>query len=101
MKISYNLGDRLTDVLRQACSRRHHVRDASFLHRVIQPQMTRESRQAKVSSTNPYACMGISYSYIMVCLLVRGDDQRPLVSRLSPVQAGKPWYYYFISPSSV
>ena len=32
----------------------------------------------------------------MVCPPIRGDDPRALASGLSPVQADKPWYNYFI-----
>ena len=37
----------------------------------------------------------------MVCPAVRRDNPRALASRLSPVQVDKPWYNYFILPSSV
>ena len=43
----------------------------------------------------------ISNSYITVCPPVRGDNPRALASGLSPVHADKPWYNYFIPPSSV
>ena len=43
----------------------------------------------------------IRNNYTTVCLPVGGDNPRALASRLSPVQAGKPWYNYFIPPSSV
>ena len=41
------------------------------------------------------------YTYTMVCPPVRGDNPRALASGLSPVQADKPWYNYFIPPSLV
>ena len=41
----------------------------------------------------------ISNGYSMVCPLVRGDN--PRARGLSPVQTDKPWYNYFIPPSSV
>ena len=39
----------------------------------------------------------------MVCPPVQGDNPRALALArgLSPVQAEKPWYNYFIPPSSV
>ena len=37
----------------------------------------------------------------MVCLPVRGDNPRALASGLSPAQADKLWYNYFIPPLSV
>ena len=40
------------------------------------------------------------YSYTTVCPPVRGDNPLDLASGLSPVQADKPWYNYFIPPSS-
>ena len=43
----------------------------------------------------------LSNSYTKVCPPVRGDNPRALASGLFPVQAGKPWYIYFIPPSSV
>ena len=36
----------------------------------------------------------------MVCQPVRGDNPRALASGLSPIKADKPWYNYFILPSS-
>ena len=39
--------------------------------------------------------------YTTVCLPLRGENPRALASRLSPVHADKPWYNYFILPSSV
>ena len=40
-------------------------------------------------------------SYTMGCPPVRGDNPRALASGLSYVQVEKPWYNYFIPPSSV
>ena len=37
----------------------------------------------------------------MVCPPVRGDNPRVLASGLSPLQADKSWYNYFIPRSSV
>ena len=37
----------------------------------------------------------------MVCLPVEGDNPQALVSGLTPVQADKLWYNFFIPPSSV
>ena len=37
----------------------------------------------------------------MVCPHIRGDNPQVLACGLSPVQADKPWYKYFIPPSSV
>ena len=37
----------------------------------------------------------------MICLPVQGDDSQALASGLSPIQADKPWYDYFIPPISV
>ena len=37
----------------------------------------------------------------MVCPPIRGDNPRALTRGLSPVQADKQWYYYFIAPSSL
>ena len=45
--------------------------------------------------------VGISNGYSMVCPPVRGDTPRALASGLSPVQAGKSWYNYFIPPSGL
>ena len=39
----------------------------------------------------------IDISYTTVWPPVRGDKPLALASGLSPVQADKPWYYYFIS----
>ena len=39
--------------------------------------------------------------YTTVCSSVRGDNPRVLASGLSAVQAERPWYNYFIPPSSV
>ena len=41
------------------------------------------------------------YSYPMVCPPERGDNPRALAGGLSPVQADKTWYNYFIPPSSI
>ena len=32
----------------------------------------------------------------MVCPPVRGENERALTSRLSPIQLDKPWYNYFV-----
>ena len=45
-------------------------------------------------------CFQLCNSY-MVCLPVPGDNPQALVSALSLVQADKPWYKYFILPSSL
>ena len=37
-------------------------------------------------------------SYTMVCPSVGGDNPRALARGLSPVQADKPWYNYFMPP---
>ena len=37
----------------------------------------------------------------MVCPPVRGDNSRALASGLSSAQADKPWYKYFIPPSTL
>ena len=43
---------------------------------------------------------GTSDNNTMACPPVRGDNPRALASGLSPAQVGKPWYNYFIPPSS-
>ena len=42
-----------------------------------------------------------SNSYTMVCPPVQEDNPRALASGLSPVQADKPWYNYFMPPPSM
>ena len=37
----------------------------------------------------------------MVCLPVRGDNPQALAHGISPAQADKPWFKYFIPPVSV
>ena len=45
------------------------------------------------TNTNYFLCN----CHTMVCPLVRGDNPRALASKLSPVQAEKPWYYKYLS----
>ena len=42
-----------------------------------------------------------SSSYTMICPSVQGDNPQALASEISPIQVDKPWYNYFIPPSSV
>ena len=44
----------------------------------------------------PFVC-----SYTMICPPVNGGNPQAVASGLSPVQADKPWYNYFIPSSSV
>ena len=52
-----------------------------------------------VQSSNQYS--KLSKSKTMVYLPVWGHNPQALASGLSPIQADKPWYNYFILPSSV
>ena len=60
----------------------------------------------RLNKTNPVMCylllkMSACNSYTMVCSPVRGVNPRALASGLSPVQADKLWYNYFILLSSM
>ena len=78
----------ITDIKKHVC----YSTQSQILNTL--PEQTPEANACSQISTT-------SASYTMVCPPLRGDNSRALASGLSPLQADKPWYNYFIPPSSV